>query len=61
MNAVTLLGEPPEGDFQFSARVKAVHQETFDAGVLMLWMDEAHWAKLCFEFSPDRSPWLCRW
>jgi regulation of enolase protein 1 (concanavalin A-like superfamily) len=56
MNAVTLLGEPPEGDFQFSARVRVAHRDTFDAGVLLLWMDAAHWAKLCFEFSPDREP-----
>ena len=25
---------------------------TFDAGVLLLWVDERHWGKLCFEFSP---------
>jgi regulation of enolase protein 1 (concanavalin A-like superfamily) len=56
MNAVTLLGEPPEGDFQFSARVGVIHNATFDAGVLLLWVDAAHWAKLCFEFSPDREP-----
>ena len=27
----------------------------FDAGVLMLWHDEEHWAKLCFESAPDGS------
>ncbi len=29
---------------------------TFDAGVLLLWFDEKHWAKLCFEYSPAREP-----
>lgn len=56
LNAVTLLGDPPEADFQFSARVAVAHQDTFDAGVLLLWFDESNWAKLCFEFSPDREP-----
>jgi regulation of enolase protein 1 (concanavalin A-like superfamily) len=56
LNAATLLGVPPEGDFQLSARVKVDFESTFDAGVLLLWVDERHWAKLCFEFSPDREP-----
>jgi uncharacterized protein len=29
---------------------------TFDAGVLMLWLDERRWSKLCFEFSPAGEP-----
>lgn len=56
LNASTLLGDLPEGDFQFRARVSVDFQSTFDAGVLLLWLDETHWAKLCFEFSPDREP-----
>ena len=31
---------------------------TFDAGVLLLWVDDRNWAKLCFEFSPDREPMI---
>ncbi len=56
LNAATLLGVPPEGDFQFSARVTVDFASTFDAGVLLLWVDERHWGKLCFEYSPAREP-----
>jgi regulation of enolase protein 1 (concanavalin A-like superfamily) len=52
LNAATLLGPPPTGDFQLSARVNVDFAATYDAGVLLLWVDERHWAKLCFEFSP---------
>ncbi|SNT47993.1 hypothetical protein SAMN05421812_10748 [Asanoa hainanensis] len=58
LNAATLLGQPPKGDFQFSARVTADFKSTFDAGVLLLWLDERHWAKLCFEFSPAAEPMI---
>lgn len=57
-NAATLLGIPPEGDFQFSARVSVDFASTYDAGVLLLWIDERHWGKLCFEFSPAREPMI---
>ncbi|MGA7146902.1 MAG: DUF1349 domain-containing protein [Microbacterium sp.] len=56
LNAVTLLGEPPAGDFTLEARVRMRFRDTFDAGVLLVWVDEHHWAKLCFEYSPDREP-----
>ncbi|MCK9868843.1 DUF1349 domain-containing protein [Nocardiopsis dassonvillei] len=56
LNAQTLLGVPPEGDFQFSARVTVDFASAFDAGVLLLWIDDRHWGKLCFEYSPDREP-----
>ena len=58
LNAATLLGGLPDGDFQLSARVTAGFASTFDAGVLLLWLDERHWAKLCFEFSPDGEPMI---
>ncbi|WP_405378865.1 MULTISPECIES: DUF1349 domain-containing protein [Streptomyces] len=56
LNAPRLLGRPPEGDFRLSARVGVAFASTFDAGVLLLWHDERHWAKLCFEYSPDGEP-----
>ena len=56
LNAATLLGLPPEGDYQFSARVTVDFQSQYDAGVLMLWIDERNWAKFCFEFSPAAEP-----
>ncbi|WP_121191456.1 DUF1349 domain-containing protein [Motilibacter peucedani] len=55
-NAATLLGTPPEGDFQLSARVTVDFRSQYDAGVLMVWGHETEWAKLCFEFSPAGDP-----
>ncbi len=56
LNAATLLGAPPEGDFQLSARVGVDFRSRYDAGVLLLWIDERHWAKFCFELSPASEP-----
>jgi len=56
LNAATLLGVPPAGDFQFSARVSVDFRSQYDAGVLLLWIDEQHWGKFCFEFSPAAKP-----
>jgi len=58
LNAVTLLGVPPDGDFQFSARVAVEFASTYDAGVLLLRIDDRHWGKLCFELSPDGEPMI---
>jgi uncharacterized protein len=58
LNAATLLGSPPSGDFQFRARVTVDFASTFDAGALLLWIDDRHWAKLCFEFSPAGEPMI---
>jgi regulation of enolase protein 1 (concanavalin A-like superfamily) len=52
-NAPRGLGVPPPGDFRLSARVSVGFAETFDAGVLLVWAGERHWAKLCFEYSPQ--------
>jgi regulation of enolase protein 1 (concanavalin A-like superfamily) len=58
LNAATLLGDVPEGDFQFSARVTVGFAAAFDAGVLLIWLDDRHWGKLCFEFSPAGEPMI---
>jgi len=58
LNAATLLGVPPAGDFQLTARVTVDFAATYDAGVLLLWIDERHWGKLCFEFSPAGEPMI---
>lgn len=58
LNAVSLTGRPAEGDFTLTARVHVDFTDTFDAGVLIVWADETLWAKLCFEFSPDRKPMI---
>ncbi|MEW1960401.1 DUF1349 domain-containing protein [Kineococcus sp. NPDC059986] len=52
LNAHTLLGTPPEGDFTLAAEVTPDFRATFDAGVLLAWVDDTNWAKLCFERSP---------
>jgi regulation of enolase protein 1 (concanavalin A-like superfamily) len=56
LNAAMLLGTPPTGDFQLSARVTVDFRSQYDAGVLLIWVDERHWAKFCFEFSPAAEP-----
>ena len=50
------LGEPPVGDFTLSARVTVPFQSMFDAGVLLLHVAGDRFAKLCFEYSPQRRP-----
>jgi uncharacterized protein len=42
--------------YVLSARVRPAFAGTFDAGVLMIYQDDRTWAKLCFEFSPQRQP-----
>jgi regulation of enolase protein 1 (concanavalin A-like superfamily) len=54
-SAPALVG-PTRGDFMLSARVEVEFAASFDAGALMLWKDERTWAKLCFEYSPQREP-----
>ena len=56
MNATTLLGLPPKGDFQFTAKITVDFKSQYDAGVLLIWSDENYWAKFCFEYSPDSNP-----
>jgi hypothetical protein len=40
------------GDFLFSALVGASFASTYDAGGLLVWLDERNWAKLALEQSP---------
>lgn len=49
-------GLPGESDFTFTARVAVGFAATFDAGVLIVHLSERRWAKLCYEFSPQRKP-----
>ncbi|MFJ6194762.1 DUF1349 domain-containing protein [Micromonospora sp. NPDC092111] len=47
------LGFPAPAEFTLSARVRvAGPRTTYDAGALAVWVDEDHWAKVCFEWSP---------
>jgi uncharacterized protein len=55
LNAPVFVGDAT-GDFMLSARVSVGFGSTFDAGVLFLYADDSLWAKLCFEYSPQRRP-----
>jgi len=55
-DAGRLIGTPPSGDFTLAARVSVDFASRYDAGVLLLHSGEQRWAKLCFEFSPQRTP-----
>ena len=48
----------PGPDYVLSARVTVQFATKWDAGALMLWGDDHHWAKLSYEFSPDQKPTL---
>jgi hypothetical protein len=54
-NVPRLLG-PVTGDFTLATRMTVDFRSTFDAGVLLLFVHERAWAKLCFELSPDGGP-----
>ncbi|HET6684674.1 MAG TPA: DUF1349 domain-containing protein, partial [Gaiella sp.] len=54
-NAPVLAGGA-SGDFLLSARVRVAFASVFDAGALMLHADDRRWAKLCFEYSPQKEP-----
>jgi regulation of enolase protein 1 (concanavalin A-like superfamily) len=55
-SAPAALFIPPDAQFLLSARVEVAFGSTYDAGVLHAWVDDDTWAKLCFEFSPQRQP-----
>jgi len=48
----------PGSDYILSARVTVKFATKWDAGALMLWGDDHHWAKLSFELSPEGKPTL---
>lgn len=50
----TALAFPAPASFSLSARATVGSERTtFDAAALALWGDNDHWAKLCFEYSPQ--------
>jgi uncharacterized protein len=55
-DAGRLTGLPGDLDFTFAARVSVRFANAFDAGVLLLYLSERRWAKLCYELSPQRRP-----
>jgi len=55
-DAGRFAGLPPGGDFTLAAQVSVEFGSMYDAGVLLLHAAERHWAKLCFEYSPQLRP-----
>jgi regulation of enolase protein 1 (concanavalin A-like superfamily) len=55
-DAGRFVGLPPAGDFTLSAQVSVKFGGMYDAGALLLHARERHWAKLCFEYSPQSRP-----
>jgi len=59
-NAPILLFTPAS-DYVLGAQVTLKFVTKWDAGALMLWGDDHHWAKLSFELSPGKKPHSLRW
>jgi uncharacterized protein len=57
-NNAPILLFTPESDYVLSTRVTLKFDTKWDAGALMLRGDDHHWAKLSFEFSPEKKPTL---
>jgi len=51
-----ILSFVPGDSYVFSTKVQVRFTSKWDAGALMLWADDYHWAKLSFELSPDKRP-----
>lgn len=57
-NAPGALFTPPDTHFLLSARVRVDFASAFDAGAIQILANEALWAKLCFEYSPQQQPMI---
>jgi regulation of enolase protein 1 (concanavalin A-like superfamily) len=55
-DAARALLAAPGGDWQFLARLRVGFRDAWDAGALLVWSDEKHWAKVNFEQSTDGVP-----
>ncbi|HEX9036806.1 MAG TPA: DUF1349 domain-containing protein [Ktedonobacterales bacterium] len=54
-DAPAALFAPVGQEFTLSARVRVAFAATFDAGALQARVSDDVWAKLCFEYSPQRQ------
>ena len=57
-NAPIALFVPPDHTFSLQARVTVEFAATYDAGTLFVYVHDALWAKLCFEYSPQQQPMI---
>jgi uncharacterized protein len=53
LNVACALASAPSDRWQFVAKVTVDFHATYDAGALLIWSDNRHFAKLCFEYSPQ--------
>ncbi len=57
-NAPIALFVPPDPAFCLQVKVTVGFSATYDAGTLFVYANDAFWAKLCFEYSPQRQPMI---
>jgi regulation of enolase protein 1 (concanavalin A-like superfamily) len=55
-NTAPMLLFTPAEDYVLITKVKVGFKAKWDAGALMVWADDHHWAKLSFELSPAKQP-----
>lgn len=58
IDAPVALWAPPDESLVFAALVTVDFRAVFDAGVLFVHERDDLWAKLCFEYSPQRQPMI---
>lgn len=51
-----ILSFTPGDTYVLSTKVQIQFTSKWDAGAVMLWADDHHWAKLSFELSPEKQP-----
>jgi uncharacterized protein len=57
-DAPSALFTSADQEFTLSASVRVAFASTFDAGALLAHLSDDVWAKLCFEYSPQRQPMI---
>lgn len=57
-NAPIALFVPPDPAFCLQAKVTVGFTATYDAGTIFVYANDALWAKLCFEYSPQQQPMI---
>ena len=57
-NAPIALFVPPHSTFSLQAKVTVEFAAMYDAGTLFVYVHDALWAKLCFEYSPQGQPMI---
>ena len=59
INNAAFVYKSIKGDFVSKAKIELKHKSLFDAGVLLAFQDETHWAKACFEKNDDGDLCIC--